>query len=76
VLAFNAPEGELAAPWRRIVTDGFQQYGTVTQYAPIGEYGQIVASAMDRLAACEATAEEAATEIADATNQQLLDVAE
>lgn len=74
VLAFNAPEGELAAPWRRIVTEGFQQYGTVTQYAPIGEYGQIVASAMDRLAACEATAEEVATEIAEATNQQLLDV--
>ena len=76
VLKYNAPEGALAEPWRRIVTDGFQQYGTVVQYAPIGEYGQFVASSMDKLAACDITAEEAAAEIADSTNQQLLDVAE
>lgn len=76
VLQYNAPNGALAEPWRSIVSDGFNQYGTVVQYAPIGEYSQIVVSVMDKLAACDMTAQAAASEIADATNQQLQDVAQ
>lgn len=74
VLKYNAPQGPLVEDWKRIVTDGFEKYGTVVQYAPIGEYGDIVNASMEKLGACEITAQESAQEIAEATNQALEDI--
>jgi hypothetical protein len=74
VLKYNVPEGPLKDPMIRIITDGFQKYGTVTQYSPVGGYGSIVSSNVDRLAACEITAKECVDAIAEATDKELKDL--
>lgn len=73
IVKYNVPEGPLKDQMVRIITDGFQKYGTVVQYAPIGEYGAIVTSNVDKLAACEITAKQCVDAIADAANKALKD---
>jgi len=69
VLKYNVPEGKLADKMKSIITDGFQKDGTVVQYAPIGEYSTIVGATMDKLAAGQVTAQQAADEIATQANK-------
>jgi len=64
VLKYNVPSGPLEAKMKSIITDGFQKYGTVVQYAPIGEYSTIVSATMDQLAVGELSAKQAADQIA------------
>ena len=71
ILKYNVPSGKVGEKMKHIITDGFKKHGTVVQYAPIGEYPQIVSTNMDKLAACEVTAKAAADAIANQTNKLL-----
>jgi len=67
---YNVPTGPLHDKMTSIMSDGFQKYGTVVQYGPVGTYGDICASNMDKLAAGQVTAKQCADGIvADAKKQ-------
>jgi multiple sugar transport system substrate-binding protein len=68
-LKYNVPSGPLADKMKSIMTEGFEKHGTVVQYAPIGEYGNIVKASMDKLAAGQITAQQAGDEIASQANK-------
>ncbi len=74
VLKYNVPAGPLQAAMTRIMTEGFQKYGTVVQYAAIGDYNTILASAIEKMAACEATAKQTADAIVSAAGKSLKDL--
>jgi hypothetical protein len=71
MLKYNVPEGKLADKMKSILTDGFKKYGTVVQYAPIGEYSQIFSSEMDKVAAGQETTKQATDNIANQANKLL-----
>lgn len=77
VLKYNAPQGATGAlvdKWKKIVTDGFQKFGTVVQYAPIGEYPTIFSTELDKTAECNTSAQKSADAIAAATDKLLKEI--
>ncbi len=74
VLKYNAPQNALSDKWKKIVTDGFQKYGTVVQYAAIGEYPNVFSAALDKAAECSTSAQKSADEIAAQTDKLLKDL--
>lgn len=70
-LKYNVPQGPLHDKMTSIMSDGFQKYGTVVQYGPVGTYGDICASNMDKLAAGQVTAKQCADAIVADANKQL-----
>jgi multiple sugar transport system substrate-binding protein len=71
VLKYNVPEGPLKDDVVRIITGGFEKYGTVVQYSKVGTYGSIWSANCDKMAAGEFTAKQCADAIASATNKEL-----
>ena len=73
VLKYNVPSGPLHDKMTSIMTDGFQKYGTVVQYGPLGTYTNLCGSNMDKLAAGQVTAKQCADAIVTEANKQLKD---
>jgi multiple sugar transport system substrate-binding protein len=74
ILKYQIPAGAMGESMKRIVTDGFNKFGTVVQYAPIGTYQTIAGAALEKMAACEATAKQTADSIANDANKELKDL--
>ena len=71
ILKYNVPEGPLKPDMVRIITNGFQKYGTVVGYSKLGTYGTIWSANCDKMAAGDMTAKQTADAIAAAANKEL-----